>query len=186
MTMAAIADVPDLAVLFKSFRPNVRGLARRYSASAPSSVSYEDLVQEGEIAIWRCLGTYRPVEGATFKTYALRRVRGAMIDFIRTQAIGPQGSYAITESWEEDQFAREGERAPSPLDGLLERERIEQIVAAWQELPRVEREVLSKFYSDDRNLADIATDYGISGGRVSEIRQAGEKRVRATIRKKLG
>jgi RNA polymerase sigma factor for flagellar operon FliA len=175
-------DSTELAPLFKAFRPLIRYCANRFMRNAASSVAYDDLVQEGEIAVWRCLGTYRPQEGATFKTYATARIRGSMLDYLRTQQLGVRGEYAHVESWEEEQFADAGGTQGSPLEELLRKERIEQIVAGWQMLPRREREVLTKYYSDERRLLDIAQDYGITEARVSQIRKVGELRVRAHVR----
>ncbi|MBR5486047.1 MAG: FliA/WhiG family RNA polymerase sigma factor [Oscillospiraceae bacterium] len=45
----------------------------------------EDIVNEGIIAIINCVEKFNPERGASFKSFAFRRVQGAVIDFVRKQ-----------------------------------------------------------------------------------------------------
>lgn len=45
----------------------------------------EELIDQGVLALIECLERYDPDRGARFETFAFMRVRGAMIDYIRSQ-----------------------------------------------------------------------------------------------------
>jgi RNA polymerase sigma factor for flagellar operon FliA len=61
----------------------VRYMARRLMRTFPSSVDTEDLVSAGALGFLRALDSYDPQFGTDFSVYALTRIRGAMIDFVR-------------------------------------------------------------------------------------------------------
>lgn len=46
-------------------------------------VERDELIQVGRIALWRCLQRYDAASGASVKTYASKRIEGAMRDLIR-------------------------------------------------------------------------------------------------------
>ena len=48
-------------------------------------LTYEDLLQEGRIGMWKCIAKFDPESGANFLTYAKPAIRHAVIDFIREQ-----------------------------------------------------------------------------------------------------
>ena len=48
-------------------------------------VTYDDLIQEGRVAMWNCVDKYDPEKRANFLTYAKPAIRHAVIDFIREQ-----------------------------------------------------------------------------------------------------
>lgn len=45
----------------------------------------DDVVNEGVIALMEAIETYDPDKGAKFETYATLRIRGAIIDYVRSQ-----------------------------------------------------------------------------------------------------
>lgn len=45
----------------------------------------DDVVNEGVIALMEAIETYDPERGAKFETYATLRIRGAIIDYVRSQ-----------------------------------------------------------------------------------------------------
>ena len=54
-------------------------------------LTYEDLIQEGRIGMWKCIAKYDPESGANFLTYAKPAIRHAVIDFIREQRKDVEG-----------------------------------------------------------------------------------------------
>ena len=48
-------------------------------------LTYDDLLEEGRIGMWKCIAKYDPESGANFLTYAKPAIRHAVIDFIREQ-----------------------------------------------------------------------------------------------------
>ena len=61
----------------------VRYMASRLARTFPPSVETEDLVSAGVQGFLRALDSYDPSMGTDFAVYALTRIRGAMVDFVR-------------------------------------------------------------------------------------------------------
>jgi RNA polymerase sigma factor for flagellar operon FliA len=66
--------------------PFVEALARRVAASMPNSIDIGDLVQDGVLGLIDAARRFDEARGIKFKTFAERRVRGAMIDALRRDA----------------------------------------------------------------------------------------------------
>lgn len=70
--------------LIEEFVPMIRMIAQRLVFRLPSSLDIDDLVHAGVIGLMDALERYDPSINARFKTYAEFRIRGAMLDEIRT------------------------------------------------------------------------------------------------------
>ncbi len=64
--------------------PLVKRLAHHLSARLPSSVQMDDLFQAGMIGLLEAINKYDASQGAQFTTYATIRIRGAMLDELRS------------------------------------------------------------------------------------------------------
>ncbi len=69
----------------------VKIVAKKMATRLPASVDYDDLVSAGLIGLMQALERFNPEKGFKFKTYAEFRIRGAMIDELRTQDWCPKG-----------------------------------------------------------------------------------------------
>jgi len=69
----------------------VKIVAKKMATRLPASVDYDDLVSAGLIGLMQALERFKPEKGFKFKTYAEFRIRGAMIDELRTQDWCPKG-----------------------------------------------------------------------------------------------
>lgn len=77
------------------FLPMVRKLAWYYESSCGSSIDVDDLLQAGMIALTECAQRHeRPSEDG-FAAYAKMRVRGAMIDLLRSNSHHVRGAAAM-------------------------------------------------------------------------------------------
>ncbi len=65
------------------FAPLVKRIAHHMMASLPSSVEIDDIIQSGMIGLLDAARRYTETEGAQFETYAVQRIRGAMLDSLR-------------------------------------------------------------------------------------------------------
>ncbi len=65
------------------YGPMVRRVAGQMIARLPANVEMDDLVQAGMIGLFDALGRYEANMGAQFETFAMQRVRGAMLDELR-------------------------------------------------------------------------------------------------------
>ena len=68
----------------------VRRAAHQLMARLPASVQLDDLIQAGMLGLLEAAQRFDPTKGASFATFADRRVRGAMLDEIRKNAWAPR------------------------------------------------------------------------------------------------
>lgn len=99
----------------------VKYVVGRLGVSIPGVFDHEDAMQAGAIGLLQAIDAYRPVSGATFESYAIVRIRGAILDAIR--ALDGVGR-ATRET------ARAIERGIRALEGELGRTPVEAEVAA--------------------------------------------------------
>jgi len=69
--------------LVEAHLPQVRYIAERMAAKLPPSVDRDDLIGAGVLGLIDAVGKFDPTRGVLFKTYAERRVRGAILDSLR-------------------------------------------------------------------------------------------------------
>ncbi|HEY0297088.1 MAG TPA: RNA polymerase sigma factor FliA [Bordetella sp.] len=67
------------------YTPLVRKLALQLLARLPASVQLDDLIQAGMIGLLDAMRRYQESPEAQFETYATARIRGAMLDELRSQ-----------------------------------------------------------------------------------------------------
>ena len=71
----------DLCVV--QFAPLVKRLALHMVASLPPSVELDDVIQSGMLGLLDAAKRFKNTYGAQFETYAVQRIRGAMLDGLR-------------------------------------------------------------------------------------------------------
>ncbi len=68
----------------------VRFLAGRVSSKLPSSIEVDDLIGAGTIGLIDAADKFDPSRGIRFRTYAERRIRGAILDHLRSLDWAPR------------------------------------------------------------------------------------------------
>jgi RNA polymerase sigma factor for flagellar operon FliA len=64
--------------------PLVRSMTRRISLPDHPLATYRDLENAGMLGMLQALGSYDPERGTAFASFAYGRIRGALVDFLRT------------------------------------------------------------------------------------------------------
>lgn len=82
--MYTVQGKTDKKYLLAQHAPLVKRLAHHLKTRLPPSVDVEDLVQAGMIGLLDAIGRYEESHGAQFETYAIQRIRGAMLDELRS------------------------------------------------------------------------------------------------------
>src|SRR5512134_899103 len=72
-------------------RPLVRRIALRMRSRLPAGVDTDELMQAGMIGLNEALTRFQEGRGASFGTYASRRIEGAMLDALRAADTLPRG-----------------------------------------------------------------------------------------------
>ncbi|HKX33100.1 MAG TPA: FliA/WhiG family RNA polymerase sigma factor [Blastocatellia bacterium] len=80
----------DRDALVEAHLPQVKFIADRLAAKLPPSVDREDLIGAGVLGLLDAVDKFDPERGVQFKTYAEMRVRGAMLDSLRSLDWAPR------------------------------------------------------------------------------------------------
>jgi RNA polymerase sigma factor for flagellar operon FliA len=81
----------DLDQCVARYAPLVKRIAHHMMATLPPSVHVDDMIQAGMIGLLDAAKRYQQSQGAQFETYAVQRVRGAMLDSLRQSDWLPRG-----------------------------------------------------------------------------------------------
>ena len=76
----------------EEFLPMVRRIAGKMSSRLPSSVEVGDLIQAGCLGLAQAWGRFSSEGGTSFETYASSRIRGAMLDWLRSEDLLPKAA----------------------------------------------------------------------------------------------
>jgi len=80
----AAAGAQDAEALVAEFAPAIRSMAQRLAFRLPPTLAVEDLIHAGVIGLMDAASRFDPAREVRFKTYAEYRIRGAMLDEIRS------------------------------------------------------------------------------------------------------
>lgn len=75
----------DQDLLLEQHLPAVRRQALALRVKLPSGIDLDDLIQAGTLGLLDALRRFDPNAGASFATFASQRIRGAMIDELRSR-----------------------------------------------------------------------------------------------------
>src|SRR6202451_1699416 len=107
--------------LVVAYSPLVKYVAGRTAAGLPPHVEEADLISYGLVGLISAIERFDPGREIKFETYAITRIKGAIIDELRSMDWVPRSVRAR---------AREIERANSKLEHKLQRARPAAAVAA--------------------------------------------------------
>ena len=71
--------------LIMDYAPLIRFVSQRIAARLPSNIEIDDLISAGVIGLMDAIEKYDPSRDNKFKTYAEFRIRGAILDELRSQ-----------------------------------------------------------------------------------------------------
>ncbi len=107
--------------LILTYAPLVKYVAGRLGSGLPAHVDEADLVSYGLLGLIGAIERYDPDRDVKFETYAISRIRGAIIDELRAMDWVPRSVRSR---------AREIERAMSELEGRLGRAPTDEEISA--------------------------------------------------------
>lgn len=96
----------------------VHHIARQFAARLPTDVELDDLVSAGSVGLILALESFEPARGLAFSTYATPRIRGAIIDDLRSNDWVPRSvrSKARRMSEAVSQLETALGRTPEPIE----------------------------------------------------------------------
>jgi RNA polymerase sigma factor for flagellar operon FliA len=138
--------------LILHYAPLVKYVASRVATGLPSSVDQSDLVSYGMFGLIDALEKFEPGRGNKFETYAIPRIKGAIIDELRAMDWVPRSIRFK---------ARELEKAQADLEAMLKRQPTEQELA---ERLGVSRRELHDMVAQISFVSVLALDEVVSSG----------------------
>jgi RNA polymerase sigma factor for flagellar operon FliA len=105
-------DPQERQRLLEQYIPLVKNVAGRMAMGFPKSVELSDLVNTGVIGLIEAMSNFDPERGVKFETYAVPRIRGAILDELRSLDWVPRSTRAKS---------REIDRATARLENELGR-----------------------------------------------------------------
>lgn len=164
--------------LIEAYQPLVFKQALPYR----SMQNIMDIVQEGTVGLIEAVERYEPDRGVAFSLFAIHRIRGRMLDFLRKEgdsdspcmdAIQDDGGTTYKENLM-DMSPTVAEQAEShELAGKLHR--------AMERLPAKEKAVLENVYLASRDVAAVAEELDISPGHAYRLQKTGIRRIRGML-----
>lgn len=117
--MYTAQGAPEKEQLVRQYGQLVKRLAFQLMAKLPASVQAEDLIQNGMIGLLDAIGRFEEGLGAQFETYAVQRIRGAMLDGLRENDWVPRGIRREMRRVEEAIHRLEQQHGRPPSEGEL-------------------------------------------------------------------
>lgn len=123
----------DQNVLIREYLPVVRRQALALKVKLPDNIDLDDLIQAGMVGLLDALGRFDASAGVAFSAFAKQRIRGAMIDELRTRDWLPR---SVRRN------ARAVEDCIRRLEQILQRAPDEREIAAELNMPLAEYQQL--------------------------------------------
>lgn len=119
--------------LLREHAPLVKRLAHQMKAKLPASVEVDDLIQAGMIGLLDAVNRYEDNHGAQFETYAVQRIRGAMLDELRNSDWLPRSIRQNMRKIEEAMAAVQQRLGRPPAEAEVAKQ-MKMSLADYQEL----------------------------------------------------
>ncbi|XVS68276.1 FliA/WhiG family RNA polymerase sigma factor [Actinosynnema sp. CA-299493] len=139
--------------LLLHYAPLVKYVAGRVGTGLPAHIDIADLIQGGIFGLVDAIEKFEPERGLKFETYAMQRIRGAILDDLRSQDWVPSSVHSR---------ARDIERALEHLSATLQRTPTDRELAAELKIGLNE---LRQLYSQLQLTSIVALDQLIFSNR---------------------
>ncbi len=153
--------------LVLQYAPLVKYVAGRLRTRMPETVEQDDLVSDGVIGLMDAIERFEPARGLSFQTFAVPRIRGAIIDGMRTMDFVPRSVRDKLRVVQRGRATLEERLGRVPEDAEVARE----VGIPVQQLRDLSRQANSNHANlDDFDLADelsSAADHRVEQGDVN-------------------
>jgi RNA polymerase sigma factor for flagellar operon FliA len=107
--------------LLTDYLPLVKNVAGRMAAGFPKSVELNDLINTGVIGLIEAFNNFDPQRGVKFETFAVPRIRGAILDELRMLDWVPRSTRAKARNIDRALMKLENELGRGPSENELAR-----------------------------------------------------------------
>jgi RNA polymerase sigma factor for flagellar operon FliA len=175
--------LPDRSAWIEQYAPLVKRIALHMMARLPASVEASDVIQAGMVGLIDAVSRYEETQGAQFETYAVQRVRGAILDELRRNDWLPR---SVRKN------ARRIESAIRSLEHRTGRPPLESEIAAHLELTLADYQRMLQearghqiLYAEDFRDADgdVLFERGVADGREGVLDALLDEELRGRVAK---
>jgi RNA polymerase sigma factor (sigma-70 family) len=164
------AQTPSTPVLQELYGGWVKRVALLLKARMPWA-DLDELLQWGAIGMLESMQRFDPSLGVEFQAFAMRRVRGTMINGLRREGRLRRGEAVFDSEVVDNAAVSDGSSPEDPLAQLLRLDDHSSLEAALRLLSKLEYQVLALHYYNEMNNREIAAILDISEGYASRIRK---------------
>ena len=183
------------AELLELHRPLAQRIVSTFQRKLPRHVLREDLLAAAMAGLWDAIRRHGATADDGFEWYASVRIRGAILDELRSQdwlsrrarahaeasggSIPPQMLHI--EDMREPEQARCLQAASEGNDELEERARRAALAKAVDALPERERMIVAEHYFGEVKFKSLSVRLGVSEPRISQLHSRAMKRLRGIV-----
>lgn len=139
-----------------------------------------DLIQEGVVGLMEAAERYNHTSGVAFSLYALHRVRGRMIDFLRIA----QKELLFDQQDEQIQNSLFNKMVPDVAFECADRRELNKAIEqAFERLPKREKDVIQNVYYQEKSALETANIMDVSATYVYQLEKKGIRRLRGILSK---
>lgn len=160
--------------IIESYQPLVFKVAMPYR----DMENIMDVIQEGTVGLIEAAESYNVDRGVAFSLYAVHRIRGRMMDFLRRE--GRVDLPCFNNEFIE-QAMEIADYGPSVSEQVETHEMIGKLRQAMDKLPQNERRVLESIYLDSQEARTVAQKLELSVSHIYRLQKQGIKRVRGML-----
>lgn len=161
--------------LIEHYQPLVFREAMKYGLQEAVTL---DLIQEGTVGLMEAVERFDPYQGVAFSLYALHRVRGRMLNFLRRN-----GSEVLLDDGEEEKVFLT-EAIPDTAFESADKSVLNMAVShAVSRLPVKEQDVIRRVYLNEQTAQETAHAMDVSTAYVYRLEKRGIRRLRGMLSK---
>lgn len=161
--------------LIEHYQPLVFREAMKYGLQEAVTL---DLIQEGTVGLMEAVERFDPSQGVAFSLYALHRVRGRMLNFLRRN-----GSEVLLDDGEEEKVFLT-EAIPDTAFESADKSVLNMAVShAVSRLPLKEQDVIRRVYLNEQTAQETAHAMDVSTAYVYRLEKRGIRRLRGMLSK---
>lgn len=112
-------DIGQRNELVLAYTGIVRYVASRVASGLPATIERDDLISYGMFGLIDAINRFDLAKGVKFKSYAIKRIKGSIIDELREQDWVPRGVRSKARAYELARAEMEAELRRTPLDTEL-------------------------------------------------------------------
>lgn len=141
-----------------------------------------DVIQEGTVGLIEAVERYDHMRGVAFSLFAVHRIRGRMLDFLRREG---RVDIACMEETLEDASGNLKENLVDTAASVPEQAESHELSGrlhqAMERLPAKERAVLEGMYLRSEDAAQMADSLQVSSSHIYRLQKSGIRRVRGML-----